>query len=76
MKNNKSQPDNPHQLPSNNRIAAVCTNAEVKVDLHVFAFLNITYGHYSLVKINRLNFVVEKEFDISAVQGFVEETLV
>ena len=76
MKNNKNQPNDPHHLPSNNRVATVCTNAEVKVDLHVLCSLTIMYGHYSLVKVDRLNFVFEKESNIRDGGSLVEEPLV
>jgi hypothetical protein len=73
---NKNQPDNPHQLPSNYGITAVCTDAEIKFDPHVLVCLHVKYIYNSLVKVDRLNFVLKKEFDVLDSGGLVEETLI
>jgi hypothetical protein len=72
----KNQPNYSHHLSSNNGVAPICTDAEIKVDLHVLPCLDITCSHDSPVKVDRLNSVSEKEFNIWDGRSLVEETLV
>ncbi len=69
-------PNDPHQLTSYDRIAAIGANTEVKAPFEFFALADIEDPYHAPVKVYRHNFMSEQDTNGIGGEGFVKESLV
>jgi hypothetical protein len=61
----KYPPDDPHHLPSNDGITAVCTNTKIEIHGTFFVGVQISKRDFLLVKVGGHDFVSKKYIDIA-----------
>lgn len=69
-------PNNAHHLSSNNRIAPIGANTEVKVYRRLFVWNNIKHSHCFLIEVGGSNPVLEKYTDVGRRICFVEQRFI
>ena len=69
-------PNDPHQLTSYNRIAAIGADTQVEAPFDFFAFVGIEDPYHAPVKVYRHNFMSEKDANGIDGKGLVEEILI